>query len=145
MNHQPQQKTMNKEQLSALLHALSYSRKRARLIDELVAAAAGAGFEPPQLMEYIVKVSESPVVSIVANNEINNNEETYVTLRKELTTIKNSGWDFFGCYFPEEGIEFCSEEGNILDLAESELTKQQAKFLAVIRKHYRRYINRRPV
>jgi len=64
------------------------------------------------------------------------------TLRQELTAIANSRWDMKGMDDIERVREFCSEEGDVLDCTEEELSARQKRFLKVIRNEFGRWQRR---
>jgi hypothetical protein len=121
------------------MYALTYSRKRQELIDELVVAAAAAGYGAEALPEFIASlVKDEPAVVTSSSAAVVTSSTD--TLREELTAIANSGWDFSGTYYPFESREFCTDEGDVIDLTEAQLSPQQRKMLAVIRNRYKRWL-----
>jgi hypothetical protein len=68
--------------------------------------------------------------------------KTNGTLRDELTEIANSRWDMKGMEDIERVREFCSEEGDVLDCTEEELSPRQKRFLKVIRNEFGRWQRR---
>lgn len=55
------------------------------------------------------------------------------TLRRELTAILRSSYDFKDVHQPRRCREFCSERGNVLDLKENQLSPAQKRMLGLIR------------
>jgi hypothetical protein len=108
-----------------LLDALETDRRIASIITELMKRCQKAGHE--SLGQWLIP----------ANEKISKRE----TLRKELTEIAKSGWDFDGLYHPREAREFCLPEGGVLDLTLDELTEQQAKLYRIIVKFYWRWVD----
>lgn len=64
------------------------------------------------------------------------------TLRDELTEIANSRWDMKTMDDIERVKEFCSEEGDVLDCTEDELSARQKRFLKAIRNEFVRWQRR---
>lgn len=114
-----------------LIEALFYSRWIAPLLNEWDRRAKEAGQEPIQF--FLSQLGEKQA-TVAATTDIGNK------LGEELLGMLQSGWDFTGPIRPDEAREFCSPQGNIYELTEGELTEKQARFLALIRKFYRRWI-----
>jgi hypothetical protein len=125
--------------LAECLNMLTITRKLAALVDELGEEAKAAGFDPgTQMLDFILDVVNREQTSKPNAYEASKPNPNH-TLRARLTEILDSGWDFSDLYWPHEGMEFCSEDGNVLDLTEAELTEQQRKLLHVIEKFYKRW------
>lgn len=66
------------------------------------------------------------------------------TLRRELTAILNSGWDFSSLKDRGRCMEFCSDHdepvGYVLNKYEKDLTRNQGAMLYLIRAHYAAWV-----
>jgi hypothetical protein len=129
----PEFKAMNHKDL---VNTLPITRHRAEVIDELVirvtAISKQEDFSEGLLALLSAEKSIPKLVGVIGS-------EPRKTLREELTAIVNSGWDYTGMHIPEEGREFCTEEGHVLDKTEDQLTEQQKRFLGTMRSKYRRW------
>lgn len=114
-----------------LINALAYTRWMAPIRDELIRRANNAGFGS-DIYAYLRNPNQTTLKLV--------EDQSQPTLRAELTEILNSGWDFTGVNYPNEGREFCSEAGRVVSKREADLTPKQSVLLAVIRKHYRRWL-----
>jgi hypothetical protein len=62
------------------------------------------------------------------------------TLRRELTAIMKSSYDFSGVFQPKRCKEFCTERGNVLSLKEKQLSMPQKRMLGLIRDRADRFL-----